>query len=209
MTLRATWRSGLFIAAGLLLTGTIVHADDHAPLPSQELTPTPVRPSSTFLSTVLMTPVDARLRGESAAALEFATFRANPMANPWTRDFGAVERVEAGAINATTKAMKRYVIDHLGLNGWSLPLGGGSRGGGGIASLRTDSGGTRLRFGFSHMAPRAEVLIPSGNTGRVSLGLDGRGRVSAAFETAAARLRVGGSYDPGSRDLNVVFVTRF
>ena len=154
-----------------------------------------------------MPPLDARLRGESAAALEFATFRANAMANPWTRDFGAVQRVETGAINATSKAMKRYVIDKLGLNGWSLPLGGS--GGHGVAAMRTDAGGTRLRFGFSHMAPRADVLIPSGNTGRVTVGLDGRGNVSAAFESVSARLRVAGAYAPASHDLNVVFVTRF
>src|SRR5580765_7200968 len=170
MAVRATWRSSLFVAAGLLLTGTVVLADDHGSLPSQALAPGEVAPSSTFLNRVIMPRVDSKLRGSSAAALDFATFRTNPLANPWTRDRAAVEQVGTLALNATKDAVKRYAIDRLGLANWSLPLAGSK--GTGVASLRTDSGGTRLRFGIAHMAPKAELMIPSGNTGRITFGLD-------------------------------------
>ena len=200
-------RRRLFVAAGLLLTATAALADDHRPLPTQALAPSDDAPSSTFLNRVIMPRVDLRLRGSSAAALDFASFRTNPLANPWTRDRAAVEQVGTLALNATKDAVKRYAIDRLGLDNWSLPLAGSK--GTGVDSLRTDSGGTRLRFGVAHMAPKAELMIPSGNTGRVTFGLDGRGRMSAGFENASAHLRVGGSYDPSSHDLNAVFVTRF
>jgi hypothetical protein len=201
--------SRLFVAAGLLLVGTAALADDAPQAPPatrQALTPKPVR-SASFLNRVLVPRIDARLRGESTAALDFVPARTDILANPWTRDARAVQRVQADAIYATKDAMKRYVVDQLGLNAWSVPLGGGS--GHGIDAMRTESGGTRLRFGISHMAPRAELMIPSGNSGRVTLGLDGRGRMSAGFETASARVRIGGSFDPSSHDLNVVFSTRF
>lgn len=192
----------------MLLAGTAALADDHPSLPSPSLAPAPVAPSSTFLDTVIVPRVDSNLRSDAAAALDYAGFRSDPFANPWTHDNRTVQRVGSGAINATQDAVKRYVVRQLGLDKWSLPLGGGSKGGG-LSSLRTDSGGMRLRFGVAHMAPRAELLIPSGNTGRVTLGLDGRGRMSIGFETAPQHFHVGGSYDPMSHDANIGFVAQF
>jgi hypothetical protein len=156
-----------------------------------------------FFTTMLAPRLDARLRGETAAALEFT----NRFANPWTRDNETVDRMERHAIRASKSAVKRYLVEKMGLDAWSLPVRGG-RGGGGLDSMRTASGGTRLRFGWSHRAPRAELLIPA-NRGRVSFGVDGRGGVTASFETFSSRLRVGGAYDPEERDFTFALVGRF
>lgn len=155
-----------------------------------------------FFSTVLAPRLDARLNPDASAALEF-TDRA---ANPWMRDSATVSRFEKSAIRATTGAMKRYAIDRLGIDAWSVPLVGGS--GSGLAALRTDSGGTRLRFGFAHMAPRAEVLVPS-SQGRFAVSLDARGRVGASYETTGSDFRIGASLDPLSRDATLGLIRRF
>jgi hypothetical protein len=162
-----------------------------------------VKSSPSLFNGFIAPGVGARLREDSAAALDFIS----PSANPWTRDPRTVGRVEANAISATKNAVKRYVVEQLGLNGWSVPLAGGN--GHGLASMRTDAGGMRLRFGISHMAPRAELLIPAGNTGRVAIGVDGRGHMAASFETASWNWRIGGSYDPSSHDLAIGIVSRF
>jgi hypothetical protein len=130
----------------------------------------------------------------------------NRAANPWMHDATSVERVQKSAIRATTGALKRYAIDQLQLDGWSLPLVGG--GGRGLAALRTDAGGTRLRFGFAHMAPRAEVLVPSGQ-GRFGISVDARGRFGASFETKSSSLRVGGAVDPLSHEATLGLIRRF
>ena len=142
------------------------------------------------------------LNGEVAAAAFFA----NPTANPWTQDNGTISRIEKGAIRATTGALKRYAIEGLGIDAWSLPLFGG--GGNGLGALKTDSGGTRLRFGFSHLAPRAEVLIPAAH-GRVAFSADARGRLATSFESAASNFRVGVSYDAPAHSGTFSLIRRF
>ena len=52
------------------------------------------------------------------AALDFT----NRAANPWTRDMGAVSRLEKSTIRATTGAMKRYAIERLGIDQSKVPL---------------------------------------------------------------------------------------
>jgi len=199
--------SKLFGAAGAALIATAALAQDPPRPPSAPTSfgAAPARTSTSFFSSVLMPRVDARLRGDTAAALDFV----NPSANPWMRDTKAVERVQVNAIRATKGAMKRYLVERFGLDAWSVPLSGG-RGQGGLDAMRTNSGGTRLRFGISHMAPRAEVLVPTGNQGRVSVGVDVRGRVTGSFESAArSNLRVGGYFDPRVREVSFALTSRF
>jgi hypothetical protein len=199
----APWIAAL--TAGLALCAGPARAEE------PKRPPLPIRPSlqikavvgvPSFFSTVLAPRLDARLNRDASAAVDFT----NRSANPWTRDMGAVSRLEKSTIRATTGAMKRYAIERLGIDQWSLPLVGGS--GRGLAALRTDSGGTRLRFGFSHMAPRAEVLVPA-LQGRFAVSLDARGRVGASYETKSSDLRIGTSIDPASRDATLGLIRRF
>src|SRR5262245_33305727 len=173
-------RFSLLIAAGSMLAGTAGAADQ----------PVKAHPKPRgFLERFLAPRMETGLHAESQAADHFA----NPAANPWTRDDGTVERVEKGAIRATKGAVKRYAIESLGIDAWSLPLFGGK--GTGLDAFRTDSGGTRLRFGFSHLAPRAEFLIPV-EAGRVSFSADAMGRISTAFDALSSRFRIGAAIDP-------------
>jgi|WetSurMetagenome_2_1015567.scaffolds.fasta_scaffold271418_2 hypothetical protein len=191
--------------AGAALCAGSARAEDHE-RPTQPQRP-PLRMKSvvsapSFFNSVLAPRLDRGLNHDSAAALDFT----NRAANPWTRDVGAVSRFEKTTIRATTGAMKRYAIDQLGIEGWSLPLVGGS--GSGLAALRTDSGGTRLRFGFAHMAPRAEVLVPS-TQGRFAVSLDARGRVGASYQANGSDLRIGTAIDPLAHDLTFGLTRRF
>jgi hypothetical protein len=191
--------------AGLALCAGDARADEvkRPPLPSRPpLKMKAVVSVPSFFNSVLAPRLDARLNPDASAALEF-TDRA---ANPWTRDSGALSRFEKTTIRATTGAMKRYAIDRLGIDAWSVPLVGGS--GRGLAALRTDSGGTRLRFGFAHMAPRAEVLVPASG-GRVAVSLDARGRVGASFEAKGSDFRIGASVDPLAHDATLGLIRRF
>ena len=98
---------------------------------------------------------------------------------------------------ATRGALKHYAIESLGLDAWSRPLFGAK--GTGLDAPKTDSGGTRLRFGFSHLAPRAEFLIPV-DAGHVSFSADAMGRLSTTFETPSSGFRVGASVDPRAHE---------
>jgi len=73
-------------------------------------------------------------------------------------------------MRATKSAVKRYALERLYLAGWSLPL--GSSHGRGVSAFRTESGGPRLRFGFSHRAPRVEALFPLDH-GRIAVQSEG------------------------------------
>jgi hypothetical protein len=175
----------LILAAGLILAGPA----DAADVVKKKLRLAP----RGFLETFLTPRMDTKLDAEFQAAQHFT----NPAANPWTRDDATVSRVEKRAIRATKSALKRYAIESLGIDAWSLPLAGGR--GTGLDSLKTDSGGTRLRFGFSHLAPRAEVLIPV-EAGRVSFSADAMGRMTTSFEMGSSRFRVGASVDPRAHE---------
>jgi hypothetical protein len=186
-------------AAGLTLAGSSYAADDSVqPIEAKKPKVVP----HGFFSRYVAPQMDARLTGETQAAV----FLTNPAANPWTRDDGTVARVGRTALRATKGAMKRYAIESLGINAWSVPLFGGT--GTGMDALRTDSGGARLRFGFSHLAPRAEVLLPV-DAGHVSLSADALGRVGATFETPSTNFRVGASVDPRGHDGTFTFSCRF
>jgi len=124
----------VLVAAGLAWAGGAQAAD--------KAEPTKADPQG-FFAKYLAPRMDSRLAGEFDAATRFA----NPSTNPWTRDDGTVARVQRHAIRATKSAVKRYAIESLGLNAWSLPLFRGA--GTGLGALRTESGGPRLLFGFS------------------------------------------------------------
>jgi hypothetical protein len=183
-------RCVLLVAAGLVLAGA-ADADDEA-TKVNDTKSTKVAPHG-FLQRFLAPRMDTGLNGEFQAADHFA----NPAANPWTRDNRTVSRVEKSAIRATTGALKRYAIQSLGLDTWSVPLFGAK--GTGLEALKTDSGGARLRFGFSHLAPRAEVLFPV-DAGHVAFSADAMGRLSTSFETPSSRFRVGASVDPRAHE---------
>jgi autotransporter translocation and assembly factor TamB len=175
----------VFIAACMVLAGTTNAAEEFKKKPK----PAP----RGFLEKFLAPQMDTRLKGEFQAAEHFT----NPAANPWTKDDATVARVEKGAIRATKGALKRYAIESLGIDAWSLPLVRGKATG--VDALKTASGGTRLRFGFSHLAPRAEVLIPV-KAGRVSFSADALGRMSTSFEMPDSRFRVGAAVDPRAHE---------
>ena len=183
----------VWVAAGMAWAGGARAAD--------EVKPPKAEPQS-FFAKYLAPRMDSRLSGEFDAATRFA----NPSTNPWTRDDATVSRVQRQAIRATTSAVKRYAIERLGLDAWSLPLIRGTRTG--LDALRTDSGGPRLRFGFSHMAPRAEILIPV-TSGRVGVSADARGRVGINFETPASSLRFGATFDPRDHSGSFGLTSRF
>jgi len=142
-----------------------------------------------FVKSFLTPRLNSRLGGMRAAVTAFA----DPNANPWTRTWETQDQVRDNAMRATKSAVKRYALERLYLTGWSLPL-GGSRARG-VAAFRTESGGPRLRFGFSHRAPRVEALFPLDH-GRIAVSADPLGRVGTAFETSSGRLRFGLNLDP-------------
>ncbi len=183
----------VLVAAGLAWAGGAQAADEAKP---------PKADPHGFYAKYLAPRMDSRLNGEFDAAARFA----NPATNPWTRDDATVSRIERHAIRATKSAVKRYVIESLGLNAWSLPLLRGT--GPGLSALRTDSGGPRLLFGFSHMAPRVEVLIPV-TPGRVGVSADARGRMGITFETPASGLRFGATVDPRDHSGSFGLTSRF
>jgi hypothetical protein len=144
----------------------------------------------------------SRLSGEVAAAAYYV----NPTASPWTQDNETISRIEKGAIRATKSALKNYAVESLGIDTWSVPLFGG--GGRGLDALKTESGGTRLRFGISHLAPRAEILVPASH-GRVAFSADARGRLATSFESTAANFRLGVSYDVPGHSATFLLIRRF
>jgi hypothetical protein len=130
----------------------------------------------------------------------------NPAGNPWMKDHETVEQMERAAFRATKGAIKRYAVDRLGLDQWSVPLKGG--GGRGLDAMKTESGGTRLRFGFAHRRPRAEVLIPV-QSGRFAVSVDGRGNLGASFETNDWKFRVSAGVQPSEHEATFALVKRF
>lgn len=192
----------LGIAAGcaviLLARGTVHAADEKLDAAAR------VRfaPRS-FYKSYLAPRMDSRLQGEAAAADEYA----NPAANPWTRDHKTVERIEAGAIKAGKKALKRYFLDSLRIDSWSIPLFETGKAGGSPGMAARDSR-ARLRFGVSHLTPRAELSIPV-NYGRVGLRADVRGAMDVSFESQSYTFRVDASVDPREHIGTITIGRRF
>jgi len=177
--LRVRLRNLALLMAGLMLaTGAV--AGDEAKKPA----PAPTG----FYKKFFAPQMDSKLGGDSAAAVEFV----NRDANPWMRNDETVLRVQKNAISATKRALKRYAIASLHIDTWSLPLFRGVSSGSGPAGAAPRS--AQLRFGFSHMAPRAEVLITAAH-GRVALSADARGGVATSFESLESDVRFSLTYD--------------
>src|SRR5262245_35342309 len=122
--IRATVRWMAVMTAGLTLAAA-AQADETAKKK-------PAAPQG-FYAKYLAPRMASGLNNEVSAAAFFA----NPAANPWTQDNGTVERIEKSAIRAATGAVKRYAIEGLGIDAWSIPLVGGS--GNGLGALKTDA----------------------------------------------------------------------
>jgi hypothetical protein len=121
----------------------------------------------------------------------------NPSSNPVVRDPATLARVQKGATRAIKGALKNYAVEGLGINRWTIRL--TNREGEQQAASGADDRDrdVRVRFGVSHLAPRADLLIPF-DAGRVVVGADARGNVRTIFEPAASKLRVAADYDvPG------------
>lgn len=192
MASRLLSRIGI-VAAGIAFMG-VAAADDIARKPPP--------PSKGFYAKYLTPRMDSRLTGEIAAATEFM----DRTANPWTKDYQTVGRIEKGAFRATKSALKQYAIHGMKLDAWSVPLGRGQETG--LGALRDDSGGVRLRFGISHLTPRADVLIPGAN-GRVVVTFDARGRLGTSFESHASNFSLGVGYDPSDNSGSFALTRRF
>ena len=158
--------------------------------------------TSNFYANFLAPRLDSRLQGQFAQALDYT----NRAGNPWMQDHETVDRMERAAFRATKGAIKRYAVEQLGLDNWSVPLRGG--GGQGLAAMRTESGGTRLRFGFAHRRPKAEMLIPV-QSGRFAVSVDGRGNLGASFETNDWKFRINAGIEPSEHEATFGMVRRF
>ena len=122
----------------------------------------------------------------------------NPSSNPVATDPATLERVQKGATRAVKGALKTYAVEGLGINRWTIRL-KNREGEQQQAGPRDDTRDVRIRFGISHMAPRADLLIPI-DAGRVVVGADARGNFRTIYEPKASRLRLATDYDvPGHR----------
>jgi hypothetical protein len=182
--MRRTWfRTIATAAAGFSLAGAAMCAEQ-----AEKLTKVPFAPRG-FYQKYVVPRVDSTLQGEIVAAGDYV----NPNANPWTKDHLLVHRVEADAIRAGKNAMRQYLLDTFKVDTWSVPL---------FQSTKANPEGpapsdtrARLRFGVSHLTPRAALDIPNA-FGHVALGADAKGAVNAMFESHSYTFRVEASYDP-------------
>lgn len=179
------------LATGLLPCGRAALAGDREPGPA--LQPATLAPKHSFFEAYLNPKMAASL-GDQRAFLTTGVMHGE--AQDWTHDPDSIERVEERAKSALKSAVKRYALEKLDVDRWSIPLFGGGRDASAIGA--GDAPGTRLRFGISHMAPRAEVLVPLAS-GRFSFGADARGRVATSFQSDRRGLRVTGALDPGEK----------
>lgn len=182
----------LLLAGTMLATGAMAGDEIKTPVAATAAATSnaikmPVVPPTGFYRKFFEPRMSSRLNGEFSAAAEFA----NPGANPWTRDDQTVSRIQRDAIGATKRALKQYAIAGLHIETWSLPL--SKAGGSGFGSVGNDSSRARLRFGISHLAPRADVLIPSAR-GNASFSFDARGGMGASFQSKASNFSLGVSY---------------
>lgn len=184
---RSTFVRAVVAASILAAVGGVRAADEP---PKLAAAPPPGSETASFFHSYLNPRMAARLGSERAAVdADFGS----ASVNPWTRNLETEDRIRRGAIRATKSALKRYAMERLNIDGWSLPLVSGRARG--ISAFRTESGGPRLRFGISHLTPKAEVLVPLGS-GRVTFGADALGRVGTSYEMLGSTLRVSGSFDP-------------
>ena len=148
----------------------------------------PAAPPTGFYKKFFAPQMESKLGGDLDAAVEFV----NRDANPWTRNDDTVTRVQRNAISATKRALKRYAIESFHMDTWALPLFKGASSGSGEAGSAPRS--AHLRFGISHMRPRAEVLITAAH-GRVLVSADARGAVATSFESPTSDVRLSVTFD--------------
>ena len=129
---------------------------------------------------------------------------ANPASRPWTKDAATAQHFENLGIRAIGDSLQRYAVERLGIDRWSLPLTGRSRGAGGV----DEAPRVRFRLGFSHLAPRVDLLIPA-TAGRVAVSADARGRIGTTFEPISSTLRVAAEVDVRERTATVGMSVRF
>jgi len=155
-----------------------------------------------FYEAYLVPRLSARFRDEAAViSAEFA----NSNWTSLTRDPVDAARIQRLGIRALQSGLKRYAIDSLGIETWSLPLMG--RRGGDNAGLANDSRGLRFHVGLSR-APRADLLIPVA-AGRVVVSGDVRGRVATTFESTSSKFRLAAHIDVPERTAAVGLSLRF
>jgi hypothetical protein len=196
-----SFRKTVAIVAGLILAGSCCLAADSKP--SVRKTPPPPA-SRDFYTKFLMPRMNQEIadeRGGIDAAL------ARPEPNPWLRDTGMSRRLANDTLGAAKGAVKRYLIERLNVDAWSLPLMGRDRSPDGATSVEPGHG-ARVRFGVSHLTPRAEVVVPL-TSGRFAFSADARGRMGASFESRTAGVRLGASFDPVAHDAGFGLTARF
>jgi len=144
-------------------------------------------------------PADAHSDDEA-----FGARLGDPASRRWTSDPAVVERVEKRTIRSIAAAFKGYVVEQVGIDHWTLPVTGRD----GHTSLTGESRAVRFHFGFSRLAPRADLLIPV-TAGRVALGVDARGAMRATFDASSSRLRVAADVDAPARVATVRLSVQF
>ena len=130
-----------------------------------------------------------------------------PESTVWARDPATVSLVEGHTIRSIGDAFKGYALEQLGIDRWSFPV-AGRTGRSGHVAVSGPTSGVRLRFGVSHLAPRADLLIPT-SAGRVALSVDARGRFQATFEPVSSRLRFAADADVPARTASVALSAQF
>jgi len=196
---RARLHLAAFLIGGLVVATGAFAADEIKMRPPAE--------KKNFYRNFLAPQMKTRLNGEEFAATQFA----DRSANEWMRDDQTVERVQKNAIAATKKALKRYAIESMRIDTWSLPLfrsARGNDGAGGAPGLGGEVQRARLRFGISHMSPRAELVIPA-TQGKVAISANTRGMFGATFESPGSDVRFGLTYDASSHAATFVLNRRF
>ena len=161
-----------------------------------------VAPPTGFLNKFLTPGMTSKLNGDVSAANEFVDLRANP----WTRDDQTISRIERNAFSATKRALKQYVIESMRVDAWSVPLfqAGGSK----FGTVGGETSRARLRFGISHLTPRAELSIPSGR-GNASFSFNARGAMGVSFDSKASNFAVGVAVDPKAHTASFTLNRRF
>jgi len=184
------------VAAVMLAAGSARSAD--APTPVTPKSPEREPAKRGFLSLYLAPRIDSELAPDRHAALESA----DRAANPWLLDATAPQRIQREALRATEHALKQWALDRLNVQGLGFALAGHG------APQSPLGEHTTVRFGFSQMAPRAEMLVPM-TRGRFRFGADARGRLGTGFDTASGALRFGATLDPLRHGGTIALTTSF
>jgi hypothetical protein len=155
-----------------------------------------------FYETYLAPGMSAVVRNERAVTTEDY---ANSWLNGATQDPRAAGRVETRAFRALGNGVTRYAIERLEIDGFTVPMLGRLQD---VAELPAGARGAQLHFGFSSLAPRADVLIPV-TAGRVVVSADSRLRLQTTFESAVFGFRLAATVDVPARTAIVGLNLRF